>query len=477
MKSNRLLVVLVLILALAQAQASAASGREAAQTVRALSSPQDAAVDAPGDAHGAILGAVDLTLDPSTSTVGVGQVFSVDIGLAGAQAAEGVEIHLFFSQAYLQVVDAQGNPSQKIVDVGLWDCVLANRVYTGTEPARIFFAAATWGAPSPAGPLPIARIYFKALQMTGGGSTPLTFGTEDPFRTTALPALGSARDGSVIIGELPTPGGPVIAVLQQGRDGYQGCEDTTLHQYEPDTNYCTANLIDVGQHQSSESLIRFDVSMLPSNAVVSAAVLQVRAAGWDATNMEIDAFYVTRTVHYCEATWKQSQASVNWGLPGGGDTGSDRRAIPESSVTTNGVNKRYGFDLTNVVQGWVDGSLANNGVLLRASEYAYTGPFRFMSAEEGYVDYRPRLIVTYRLPTATPTATISPTPAATDTATPTCTPTATPTAPPTATATATSSPTPTPTGTVPPPTLTPTATVPATVERRVYLPLLRRASP
>ena len=75
---------------------------------------------------------------------------------------------------------------------------------------------------------------------------------------------------------------------------------------------------------------------------------------------------------------------------------TDRRATRESSVTTSGVGKWYSLDLTAAVAGWVSGSVANQGVLLRAPSTSSTALYYFASAESGNATLRPRLVVKYR---------------------------------------------------------------------------------
>jgi hypothetical protein len=267
-------------------------------------------------------------------------------------------------------------------------------------------------------------------------------------------------------------GGPFVAaenwlVLQQGLEGYTGSEDTYLYQYDPAVNYCRDTLFKVGYKQQNAGLLRFALPALPDDVAITTATLQVFAYGWSGENMSLGAYVVTRTVDVCEATWEQARAGNNWGSRGGNDITTDRRPDPESTVTTTGNHQWYDLDLTAAVQGWRQGTLANNGVLLRGTTMAEVS-FYFASAEFDTIEYRPRLIVKWRrlpapTPTQTPAATNTPTATASPTATQT--PTATPTASPTATQTATPTPTATPTRT-----LTPT---PST--RRVYLPLALKA--
>jgi hypothetical protein len=156
-------------------------------------------------------GTVIVNLSPSSPSVTAGQIFTVDIQIvAGAQQVDAAEIHLYYSQTYLQVVDAAGNPVQQIEDLSGWDAPLANHVYTDTEPARILFAAGILGSGTkPSGTFSLARIRFKALQSTAGGSTSLVFGTVPPDQTQIYygitSVLGGVENGSVTIsGVTPT---------------------------------------------------------------------------------------------------------------------------------------------------------------------------------------------------------------------------------------------------------------------------------
>jgi len=191
--------------------------------------------------------------------------------------------------------------------------------------------------------------------------------------------------------------------LQQGFDGYAGSEDTYIYRYRPDDNHCTQNFIKVSQRYAA--LLRFELTGIPADATVTQATLQLYAIGWSGADITIGAHYITRSVSICEATWNQAQVGNLWGQPGCDDTTTDRRATAESIVNTNSIGKWYDFNLTTVVQGWVNGSLANNGVLLRAPYSPHS--FSFASSQSSDVAFRPKLVITYRTgggPTPTPEA-------------------------------------------------------------------------
>ncbi len=230
--------------------------------------------------------------------------------------------------------------------------------------------------------------------------TPTATGTATPTPTLTPTTSPTPTVTPTPAPTLPPPSVPELRVtLQQGRNGYTGSQDTYIYQWEPDANYCSAGQIQVGYHQQYASIVRFDVTSVPADVLVTNATLQVYANGWDGENdIGIDAFYIKRPVNLCQATWNQAQTGVDWGAAGCNHTVTDRRSAPEDSITTTGNNQWYSLDLTAVVQGWVDGTLANNGVLLRASQYADMGPFYFASAENSDAGLRPRLVVSYRLP-------------------------------------------------------------------------------
>ena len=237
--------------------------------------------------------------------------------------------------------------------------------------------------------------------------------------------------------------------LQQGLEGYQGCTDTYIEQYQPNQNYSGQEQIRAGYRQQYASLLRFDVSSLPPDAIVAQATLQLYARGWSGASVGMDAFAINRDVNLAQATWNQAQTGSSWGVAGCNHVPTDRQGLAESSIVLTLPDTWYEFDLTALVRRWLDGSMANNGVLLRATDPLSTHSFQFASAENGNAALRPRLIISFDLPTATPTEIGTPTHTPTDTLTPTITETPTDTLTPTATPTFTETPTATPTATVP----------------------------
>ncbi len=272
-------------------------------------------------------------------------------------------------------------------------------------------------------------------------------------------------------------------VFQEGLGGYSGVEDTHVDAYSPNQNYSASSPLRVGYKQRRASIVKFNLAPIPPEAVIETATLQLYADGWSGVSVPLSVYYITRTNVISEVTWGAASASLPWGQPGCEDTTADRRASPEASVVVNRIDRWWEFDVAAVVQGWANGSLANNGLLLRGDS-SYNSAYINFSSSEAVLADRPKLVVTYRgpapiytatptptntptrtpTPTFTPTATNTPTRTPTNTATPTFTPTQTSTPTPTNTPTNTSTPTRTPTPTLSPtPTLTPTRVMAPTV--------------
>jgi hypothetical protein len=189
--------------------------------------------------------------------------------------------------------------------------------------------------------------------------------------------------------------GETTLTLQQGIGGYAGCDDTYIHQYSPTSNYCADKQVKVGARQAYAGVVKFGVTMIPAKAVVTGAVLQVFLEGWSGTDSTLGVSSIVRSTTPCEATWSLAQAGNPWALPGCNNASTDRLAATESTLQTNGVRRWYEFPLTSAVQGWVDGSLPNNGILLRATMADYDGSLLFSSAQAEDANLRPRLVINY----------------------------------------------------------------------------------
>jgi hypothetical protein len=220
--------------------------------------------------------------------------------------------------------------------------------------------------------------------------------------------------------------------------GLAPSDDTFIQADNPGTNFGGENSIEVRPDNGADrrGLVRFDLSSIPSNAVITSANLYLYAQ---------DKKQGTITnIYRVTSNWSENSATWNtpWTTPGGDFNSS----IAHYSFISDLNNCLVTLDILDLVQAWVSGTYPNYGVMLYATGPNHT--FKYTSKEDGTVQEHPRLQVIYTLPmnTPTPTPTLTPNLTSTATATPVNTPIAseTPTVTPTPTMTFTPSASPTP---------------------------------
>lgn len=181
------------------------------------------------------------------------------------------------------------------------------------------------------------------------------------------------------------------------------------------------------------TLLQFTIpTTIPSNAQVQSAdlALGLYQTG-TSTAQEVDVYHLTRA-WTSSVTWTKYDGTNSW-TTAGGDYATPADATNASVGPT--TNSWYHWFPTQLVQGWISGTTANHGFVLRepTENTSLKYEYLYASGMSGGA-YAPSLTITYTVPTPTPTPT----------STPTATPTSTPTATPTNTATPTATPTSTP---------------------------------
>ena len=239
-------------------------------------------------------------------------------------------------------------------------------------------------------------------------------------------------------------------------------QDTYIYAQSPLSSYEGRSNLNVGiasDLPEQNTLIRFTLTsqVLPQDSYIIAAALSLETKSTTNTRpLIVEAYQLNRSWQAAYASWWRPTLGELWTLSGAEDVPNDRDGTPTDRRFVGIGDRRFTWDVSDLVQSWLNGTHPNYGVVLRGM-----GTFNYYSlgsANSPELGQRPRLIIVYAntppTPTATPTPTITPTSTSTPTATPTSTPTVTGTPPtPTPTATSTNTPTSTPT-----PTVTPTAT-------------------
>lgn len=131
------------------------------------------------------------------------------------------------------------------------------------------------------------------------------------------------------------------------------------------------------------SLIRFDLSGIPSNATVQSARLRVYYAGYrDYPNR-------VRTITAYRIVGDWTESGVTW----------NNKPSPGTAYGSVAINsdQNWGWrelDVGALVQGWINGTIPNQGVMLRGPEISGTdSSFRTFSTREG--PFPPQLVIQY----------------------------------------------------------------------------------
>ena len=173
-------------------------------------------------------------------------------------------------------------------------------------------------------------------------------------------------------------------------------QDTEIRRWEPDTSFATEALIEVGTwgYGPRAGIVHFPVN-LPANATIDAASLQLYGAGWSGlgANITVGAYAILAPVTVDEATWNEAQAGVPWAIPGCEDAVLDRRATAEFTLTTGNPRYWHAFDITALVQEWVNGTAANNGLLFKSEVELQDASVFFASMEYSDESVHPRLVI------------------------------------------------------------------------------------
>jgi hypothetical protein len=162
------------------------------------------------------------------------------------------------------------------------------------------------------------------------------------------------------------------------------------------------------------TLLKWDLSSIPSNATVSSASLSLNVT--DASSLAFNLYNMrrtwvegtgNRTASDTSANWNTYDGATSWGTVGAANTSSDRydtnlwSASTSSFSSTGSKTEALNADGVAVVQGWVSGSLGNYGLIIQNYSGSTNDAVYFSSSETTTEANRPKLSVTYCLAGAT----------------------------------------------------------------------------
>lgn len=186
-------------------------------------------------------------------------------------------------------------------------------------------------------------------------------------------------------------------------DGTDGL-DTWIYQNDPTYNKGTETTMQVGfsaiTSEIARGLLKFDLSVgtnpPPSSAIISSAVISLNCTDCNVTRT-LALYQCLRGWVEAQATWNIWSTGNNWTTAGAGSDGNDYSSTELGSVSVASTgNKDITLNSSGlaVVQGWIDGTIANNGFVLRNTAET-TQKNYFAASDHATANSRPKIVVEY----------------------------------------------------------------------------------
>lgn len=154
--------------------------------------------------------------------------------------------------------------------------------------------------------------------------------------------------------------------------------DCYINAGSPTTSFCGGTSLNAGFDGSnaSRALVQFNLAGIPAtDTVLSAKLFMFLGSASSTASTSLSAYQLTRP-WTTGATWNTYDGTNSW-TTAGGDFNST------AAATTNGIASTgiwYTWTPTSLIQGWVNGSIANDGLILKEPTESTTNVLSFNSA-------------------------------------------------------------------------------------------------
>ena len=180
------------------------------------------------------------------------------------------------------------------------------------------------------------------------------------------------------------PAPPQTVTVQP--DAAEG-KDAPVISTDPTTNMGSLELLVVGDDgiNKARTYIRFSLPGIPVTAVVTSVDLLLwYGDSSDAVATTVDAYQVTEAWAENTITWDDQPVH-------------SPAACGSSLLPDIGTNDFVAWEIeTGLIEGWVDGSIANHGFVLIDADEDISGALKlFLSSDHVTVDSHPKLVITY----------------------------------------------------------------------------------
>jgi hypothetical protein len=177
---------------------------------------------------------------------------------------------------------------------------------------------------------------------------------------------------------------------------YLGARDAYLSEAQPGDNNGSGSSLQVsgGVSVNKATVMAWDVAAIPAGSIVKSVdvIIQVN----NSSSSQYSFFEMRRDWQEQQATWNQFANGAAWAIPGalgGADRGT--KVLGQAVSTPTGTKSiALNADGVELVQGWVDGTVQNYGVILANATAG--DPLGFLSSDTSVAANHPRLSVRYQ---------------------------------------------------------------------------------
>jgi hypothetical protein len=195
----------------------------------------------------------------------------------------------------------------------------------------------------------------------------------------------------------PSNVNPLTLVLRRGIDGYAGVHDTYLDDWAKSNSYGQDELLMVRSYDVKASMLNFDLSLLPREAIITSAKLGLYAVSSSNPNpVTVSLYAVQRPWSDETANWLQAADGEPWEVAGCNGP-SDRYASFDDQQEVSETEGWHTWNVTRLAQLWAAQPSQNHGVVLRGSAVPQV-EYRFYASDTNRRDFRPTLEISYWVP-------------------------------------------------------------------------------
>lgn len=186
--------------------------------------------------------------------------------------------------------------------------------------------------------------------------------------------------------------------------GYAGTRDAYIREATATTNYGSATSLQVDGSEPSGSetdmniVVAWDISDIPADVTVESAFMQLQVT--NTSSGSYGCYELLGGWDEATVTWNQAASGDAWASTGASGADRGNNVCTVNAGTTGTLTVPFGAAGLAMIQGWVSNPASNYGLLIADPNTSDGADFR--SSDSATTIERPRLEVTYQVPTTPP---------------------------------------------------------------------------